>query len=109
MHSLPLCSSTPNMPSVRLHLPICPPPILPLTPTPQSRGADPSILTDNYDPYLNPGKKLPVEVAVEEGDTRAKLIALEKKYAQVHEGGVCVSGWVGVGWGGMGVGVWVDG
>lgn len=28
----------------------------------QSRGADPSIRTENYDPYLNPGKKLPVEV-----------------------------------------------
>ena len=29
----------------------------------QSRGADPSIRTDNYDPYLDPGKKLPVEVS----------------------------------------------
>ena len=31
---------------------------------PQSRGADPSIKTEDYDPYLNPGKKLPVEVCV---------------------------------------------
>jgi hypothetical protein len=28
----------------------------------QSRGADPSIKTEDYDPYLNPGRKLPVEV-----------------------------------------------
>lgn len=28
----------------------------------QSRGADPSIRTENYEPYLNPGRKLPVEV-----------------------------------------------
>lgn len=29
----------------------------------QSRGADPSIRTEDYDPYLNPGRKLPVEVS----------------------------------------------
>ena len=28
----------------------------------QSRGADPSIKTEDYDPYLNPGRKLAVEV-----------------------------------------------
>ena len=46
-----------------------------------SRGADPAIKSEDYDPYLNPGRKLPVDVAVDEGDTRAKLVALEKKYA----------------------------
>ncbi len=30
----------------------------------QSRGADPSIKTENYDPYLSPGRKLPVEVGL---------------------------------------------
>jgi hypothetical protein len=29
---------------------------------PQSRGADPSILTDDYDPYLDPGRKTPIQV-----------------------------------------------
>ncbi|KAL4449353.1 hypothetical protein ABPG77_006997 [Micractinium sp. CCAP 211/92] len=50
-----------------------------------SRGADPSIKTENYDPYLSPGRKLPVEVAFEEdgGEIRRKLLALEKKYADV--------------------------
>ncbi|GAB4817244.1 hypothetical protein N2152v2_004290 [Parachlorella kessleri] len=48
-----------------------------------SRGADPSIRTDNYDPYLNPGKHLPVEVATDDDAVRAKLLALEEKYAGV--------------------------
>lgn len=51
--------------------------------TPQSRGADPSILSEDFDPYLSPGAKLPVEVATEEGEIRSKLLALEKKYASV--------------------------
>ena len=49
----------------------------------QSRGADSSLLTEEYDKYLNPGRKLPVEVASEDGDVRAKILALEKKYAAV--------------------------
>lgn len=28
----------------------------------QSRGADPTIKTEDYDPYLNPGPKTPLEV-----------------------------------------------
>ncbi|KAK2076516.1 hypothetical protein QBZ16_001042 [Prototheca wickerhamii] len=48
-----------------------------------SRGADPSILSEDFDPYLSPGAKLPVEVATEEGEIRSKLLALEKKYASV--------------------------
>ncbi|KAI3426449.1 hypothetical protein D9Q98_008816 [Chlorella vulgaris] len=50
-----------------------------------SRGADPTLRTENYDPYLNPGKKLPIEIALddEEGLTRAKLLELEKRYADV--------------------------
>jgi [acyl-carrier-protein] S-malonyltransferase len=49
----------------------------------QSRGADPRIRTEDYDPYLDPGKKLPVEVAIEDEAIREKLLALEKKYASV--------------------------
>ncbi len=37
-----------------------------LCPLLQSRGADPSLLTEEYDPYLSPGRKLPVEVAAED-------------------------------------------
>lgn len=49
----------------------------------QSRGGDPSVRTEEYDPYLKPGKHLPVEVAVEDDTIRDKLLALEKKYAHV--------------------------
>jgi hypothetical protein len=50
----------------------------------QSRGADPSILTEDYDAYLNPGKKSPADTELS-GDEkiRAKILALEKKYASV--------------------------
>lgn len=53
------------------------------TTTWQSRGADPSIRTEDYDPYLNPGKKLAIEVALDEDEIRGKLKALDKKYAKV--------------------------
>lgn len=51
----------------------------------QSRGADPSILTEDYDPYLNPGPKRPIEVAVEDDAVRANLLELEKRYAKVSK------------------------
>lgn len=51
----------------------------------QSKGADPSIRTEDYDPYLDPGCKLPIEVAIEEDDTRARLAGLEQKYAAVQK------------------------
>ncbi|CAG9461448.1 unnamed protein product [Pedinophyceae sp. YPF-701] len=44
-----------------------------------SRGADPSILTDDYDPYLDPGRKRPHELA--EDFMRDRLLELEKRYA----------------------------
>ena len=47
----------------------------------QSRGADPSIRTEDYDPYLNPGRHLPIDIAPEDETVRAKLLALDKKYA----------------------------
>lgn len=53
----------------------------------QSQGADPSIKTEDYDPYLDPGMKLPIEVAIEEGDTRDKLKALEAKYSATQKEG----------------------
>lgn len=46
-----------------------------------SRGADPSVRSEDYDPYLDPGRKTPVEVAQEE--VREALLALEAKYASV--------------------------
>ncbi|DBA92937.1 hypothetical protein WJX79_007987 [Trebouxia sp. C0005] len=46
-----------------------------------SRGADPNILSEDYEPYLNPGKKSPVEVAIDDEDVRNQLRALEKLYA----------------------------
>ena len=33
----------------------------------QSRGADPTIKTEDYDPYLNPGPKTPLEVRLSVG------------------------------------------
>ena len=47
----------------------------------QSRGADPTILSEDFEPYLNPGKKSPVEVAIDDEDVRGQLRALEKLYA----------------------------
>ena len=46
-----------------------------------SEGADPAVLTEDYDPYLNPGRKTPVEVAIKDGPTRDALRFLEEKYA----------------------------
>mmetsp|Transcript_12728 Transcript_12728/g.21593 ORF Transcript_12728/g.21593 Transcript_12728/m.21593 type:complete len:534 (+) Transcript_12728:133-1734(+) len=48
-----------------------------------SEGADPTIRTEDYDPYLNPGRKVPVEVAISDPEVRGKLIALEEKYKAV--------------------------
>ena len=47
----------------------------------QSRGADPSILTEEFEPYLSPGRKTPVEVEMSGDEViRAKLLELEEKY-----------------------------
>ena len=46
-----------------------------------SRGADPSILTNPSDDYLNPGERLAIDLVVDDGgETRGKIAALEKKY-----------------------------
>lgn len=49
----------------------------------QSRGADPAILSENFEPYLSPGRKAPVEVAIEDEEVRCQLRALEKLYAKI--------------------------
>lgn len=48
-----------------------------------SEGADPTIKTEDYDPYLNPGLKVPVEVAIDDDIVRGALKTLEAKYADV--------------------------
>ena len=47
----------------------------------QSRGGDPSIVSEDFDPYLSPGRKCPVEMATDDEDVRNKLRKLEKMYA----------------------------
>lgn len=54
-----------------------------------SEGADPTIRTEDYDPYLNPGKKIPLEVSLDDDEVRAKIVALEKKYAGVEKRPEC--------------------
>eukprot|EP00873_Tetraselmis_striata_P035122 jgi/Tetstr1/455386/TSEL_042218.t1 len=49
-----------------------------------SRGADPSILSDDYDTYLNPGKKTPADTELScDQNVKDKILALEKLYASV--------------------------
>ena len=50
-----------------------------------SRGADPTIRTKDYDPYLNPGRKTPVQIAIEDDNVRGAIRALEEKYAHVKK------------------------
>ncbi|GMH36598.1 hypothetical protein BSKO_04471 [Bryopsis sp. KO-2023] len=45
-----------------------------------SRGADPSIQSEDYDTYLDPGRKLPCDL-VSSDDVKIQVLALEKKYA----------------------------
>ena len=47
-----------------------------------SEGADPTVKTEDYDPYLNPGRKLPVDVAIPDETVRGQILALERKYAK---------------------------
>lgn len=61
---------------------------------PQSRGADPSLLTaDDESSYLNPGPKTVIDVAVEDEAVRGRLRALNDKYSSefVADGNLC--GW----------------
>jgi hypothetical protein len=51
----------------------------------QSRGADPSICSEDYEPYLNPGKKIPADMVADDTQTRQALLELEAKYAHVQK------------------------
>ena len=46
-------------------------------------GADPTITTNDYDPYLDPGLKTPLQVAIQDDDVRDRLQFLIDKYADV--------------------------
>jgi len=46
-----------------------------------SRGADPTIVSEEHDPYLRPGRRTPLEVAPDDSAVRARLAALEAAYA----------------------------
>ena len=48
-----------------------------------SEGADPTITTNDYDPYLDPGLKTPIEVAIQDDTVRDRLQFLIDKYADV--------------------------
>ncbi|PNW86481.1 hypothetical protein CHLRE_02g088250v5 [Chlamydomonas reinhardtii] len=48
-----------------------------------SRGADPTITSDDFDPYLDPGPKTPAVMAPPDARVRAALAALESAYADV--------------------------
>ena len=48
-----------------------------------SEGADPTITTIDYDPYLDPGLKTPIEVAIQDDTVRDRLQFLIDKYADV--------------------------
>ena len=48
-----------------------------------SEGADPTITTNDYDPYLDPGLKTPLQVAIQDDDVRDRLQFLIDKYADV--------------------------
>ena len=48
--------------------------------------------TEDYDPYLNPGHHLPIDIACEDETVRAKLLALDAKYAKTPK--VMLFDWV---------------
>lgn len=49
----------------------------------QSHGADPAILSEDFDPYLDPGRKSPRQVASKEPAVQEALAALDMRYADV--------------------------
>ena len=46
--------------------------------------------TEDYDPYLNPGHHLPIDIACEDATVRAKLLALDKKYEATAKVTLCM-------------------
>ena len=49
-----------------------------------SEGADPTITTNDYDPYLDPGLKTPIEVAIQDDTVRDRLQFLIDKLSLIH-------------------------
>jgi len=61
-----------------------------------SEGADPEIKCEDYDPYLNPGRKTPLELVAKDPEVYDKLEELVEKYAHVEkraEPHPCLSDW----------------
>ena len=61
-----------------------------------SEGADPSIESEDYDPYLDPGRKTPVALTKKDPEVHDKLVELVEKYAHVEkrpEPHVCLGDW----------------
>ena len=54
-----------------------------------SEGADPGLTTNDYDPYLDPGLKTPIQVAIQDEDVRDRLQFLIDKYADVPKKAKC--------------------
>jgi len=50
-----------------------------------SEGADPRIESEDYDPYLDPGRKTPTALAGKDPEVREKLEELVEKYAHVEK------------------------
>ena len=48
-----------------------------------SEGADPSIESEDYDPYLDPGRKTPVALTKKDPEVHDTLVELVEKYAHV--------------------------
>ena len=61
-----------------------------------SEGADPSIESEDYDPYLDPGRKTPVALTKKDPEVHDTLVELVEKYAHVEkrpEPHVCLGDW----------------
>ncbi len=52
-------------------------------PRAQSEGADPAVLSDDFDPYLNPGRHAPVELATDEPEARRVVCAWRAAQSRV--------------------------
>jgi [acyl-carrier-protein] S-malonyltransferase len=50
-----------------------------------SEGADPSIQSEDYDPYLNPGPKTPLQLVENDPEVHARLVELVEQYAHVEK------------------------
>ena len=61
-----------------------------------SEGADPTIKCEDYDPYLNPGRRTPLELVKKDKEVHDQLVELVEKYANVEkrpEPHPCLADW----------------